>query len=261
MRTPSYFLIKLSPRTVYEIQTNITKRGKQNAISRRYHAKNDKEAIATWRSDLNGIRRVINVRFVIPVWPSLITRFQTELWIDTRATGSDTPQDAADKHTIVSGVRRDASNTKLIVSDSQGGVANTRTASEIHRSKLKSREGADGQNQAVSTTRTPPPSKYLPPPRLTPGQRSRLQLSSPFNIASSAPGESLPPVPGNTRGTTSDVRRDIVSEVHRDLVNTKTMVSDLHHNMFKSQEGTSDQPQLVGIVRALPLTERTLTIA
>ena len=67
MRTPSYFLIKLSPRTVYEIQENIIKRSKRNPISRRYHAKNDKEAIATWRSDLNGIRRVFNVRSVTSV--------------------------------------------------------------------------------------------------------------------------------------------------------------------------------------------------
>jgi hypothetical protein len=55
------------------------------------------------------------------------------------------------------GVRHDVSNTQPIVSDVRSDVANTRTtASDIHRSKLKSREGADGQNQAVSTTRTLP---------------------------------------------------------------------------------------------------------
>ena len=77
---------------------------------------------------------------------------------------------------------------------------------------------------------------------------------------SSAPGEPLPPVPGNTHGTTSNIRRDVVSEVHRDLVNTQIMVSDLHRNMLKSQEGTIGQPQLVSITRTLFLAERTLTV-
>ena len=61
--------------------------------------------------------------------------------MDARVTNSDTHQDAPNMHTIVSDVRSD--------------VANTRTAaSNIHRSKLKSHGGADGQNQAVRTTRT-----------------------------------------------------------------------------------------------------------
>ena len=58
---PDCFLTKLSSRTLGEIQENIIERGKRNPISRRYHAKDDKEAIATWRSDLNRIRRVFNV--------------------------------------------------------------------------------------------------------------------------------------------------------------------------------------------------------
>jgi len=67
MRMPGYFLIELSSRTVDGIQKNIIKRGERNVISRRYHAKDDKEAIAAWNSDLNGIRRVFDVRPVTPV--------------------------------------------------------------------------------------------------------------------------------------------------------------------------------------------------
>ena len=49
------------------IQRHIIKWGKRNAISRRYHARDDKEVIATWRLDLDGILRVFNVRSVTSV--------------------------------------------------------------------------------------------------------------------------------------------------------------------------------------------------
>ena len=67
MPMPGYFLIELSSRTVDGIQKNIIKRGERNVISRRYRAKDDKEAIAAWNSDLNRIRRVFDVRPVTPV--------------------------------------------------------------------------------------------------------------------------------------------------------------------------------------------------
>ena len=56
------FLTELSTRTVAEIQGHIIKRGKRNVISRHYHARDDKDAIATWRLDLNGILHIFNVR-------------------------------------------------------------------------------------------------------------------------------------------------------------------------------------------------------
>ena len=59
--------------------------------------------------------------------------------MDAHATASDTHQDATNKPNI------------------ESGVANTHTIdSDIHRNNLKGREGVDGRNQAVSTTRTPP---------------------------------------------------------------------------------------------------------
>ena len=54
-------------RTVAEIQRKIVKRGGRNAVSRPLHAKGDKEAIATWRSDLNRILLIFDVRFVLSV--------------------------------------------------------------------------------------------------------------------------------------------------------------------------------------------------
>ena len=44
-----------------EIQRHIAKRGRRNAISRRYHAKDDREAISTWKLDLERILGVFNV--------------------------------------------------------------------------------------------------------------------------------------------------------------------------------------------------------
>jgi len=67
MHTPGHFLIQLPYRTVDEIRENFIKWDKRNVISRRYHAKDEKEAIATWRSGLNRILHVFDVRFVTPV--------------------------------------------------------------------------------------------------------------------------------------------------------------------------------------------------
>ena len=95
---------------------------------------------------------------------------QTELGVDTRATGSeainkhaavsDVHHDVTNAGTVVSGVRHD-SNTQPTVSGVQSDVASTRTTpSDIRRSELKGREGTDGQNRAVSTTHTLSPSKH-----------------------------------------------------------------------------------------------------
>ena len=128
------FPTKLSIRTVDEIQRHIIERGERNAISRRYHVKEDKEAIATWKLDLDRTLRVFNVCSVTPARRSLTFHFQTEPGVDAHPTASDTHQDATNKPTIGSGVE----NAHTIISD-------------IRRNKLKDREGADGRNQAVST--------------------------------------------------------------------------------------------------------------
>ena len=178
MRTPEYLLIRPSSRTVDGIQENIVKRSRRNVISRHYHAKDDKEAIATWRLDLNRVWHVFNVRSIISVWLLLTFRFQTELRIDTRATGSDARQDATNEHTVIFNIHHNVANAETTVSGVRRDVSNTQPiVSDVHRTKLKSREGANYQNQVVSTTRTLSPSKYLPLPRLTLGQRSRLQLN------------------------------------------------------------------------------------
>ena len=171
MHTPGYFPTKFSIRTMDEIQRHIIKRGKRNVISRRYRAKDDREAITAWRSDLNEVLHVFNVCFVTSARRLLTPRFQTELGTNEHKTVSDAHQDTANKRTTLSDVHRDSSNTEVIVSDVcrdvpntnltvsgvRSDVENTRTVvSDIRRNKLKSREDVDGKNQAVSTTRTLP---------------------------------------------------------------------------------------------------------
>ena len=51
--------------TLAEIQRRIIKKGKQNAVSRLFHAKSDKDTITGWKSDLNKILLVFNVSSVV----------------------------------------------------------------------------------------------------------------------------------------------------------------------------------------------------
>jgi hypothetical protein len=103
-------------RTVAEIRRKIIKQGKRNAVSRLVHAKNDKDTITTWRSDLNRILLVFNVRSVVFVWSLLTVHSQTELAINMHGTVSDT-------HAIVT---------------------------DIHRAVVKGQDGTDGQHPSVS---------------------------------------------------------------------------------------------------------------
>ena len=103
-----------------EIQIKVTEQGKRNAISRHFHARNDKENIAAWKLDLNRILHVFNVRSIISVRQPLILYSQTELVINTHITVSKT-------HAIVS---------------------------EIHRTVVKGQESNNSSNPLVSDART-----------------------------------------------------------------------------------------------------------
>jgi hypothetical protein len=47
-----------------EIQEKVIKKGKRNTVSRLFHAKIDKEAIAAWKSDLGKVLLIFNVRSI-----------------------------------------------------------------------------------------------------------------------------------------------------------------------------------------------------
>jgi hypothetical protein len=106
-----------------EIQKKIVEKGKRNSASRLLHAKNDKEMIAAWKSDLNKVLLVFNVRSVVAVWLPITDYSQTELALNT--------------HTIVSGMDHNVANTHTMVSD-------------IHHVIVKSQGGVDSKNVLVS---------------------------------------------------------------------------------------------------------------
>ena len=116
-----------------EIQVNVIKQSKRNVISRYIHAKNDKEKIAAWKSDLTRILHVFNVRSIVSVWLFLTLNSQTELIINTHVTVSET-------HAIVSELEHNATNTRVMVS-------------EIHRTVVKGQDG-DDKNLLVSDAHT-----------------------------------------------------------------------------------------------------------
>ena len=141
----------LDRRTVAEIQKKIIEKRGRRLLSRIANAKNDKEAIPIWKLDLNRVLHIFNVCPDIAIRPSLTTRSQTELAI----------------------------NTNLIVSDVHHGVVNTHTmVSDMHRNMLKSQEGTDDQLRLVSEIRTPFRHRTYKrsPPRHKPSQRSRPQI-------------------------------------------------------------------------------------
>jgi hypothetical protein len=123
--------------TLAEIQRKVIENGKRKTVSRLLHAKNDKESIAAWKSDLTRIVHIFNVCFLVFARLSLNARFQTELAINTHATVSGMRHDVVTTRTVVSNVRNDVASTHAIVSD-------------MHYIMTKS-QGADGNNRSVST--------------------------------------------------------------------------------------------------------------
>ena len=66
-------------RIVAEIRRKILTRGKQSVVAPRIYSEKDKEAMITWRSDLDRILRVFNVRSIVSVWLLLTVYSQTKI--------------------------------------------------------------------------------------------------------------------------------------------------------------------------------------
>ena len=117
-------------------------------ISRHVHAKDDKDKIAAWMSDLVRILQVFNVRSIVSVRLSLTGHSQTELAINTHVIVSNT-------HVIVSELGQNATSTHAIVSELGRNATSTHAMiSNIHRTMVRSQEGGDGINLLVSGIRT-----------------------------------------------------------------------------------------------------------
>ena len=163
-----------------EIQRHIVRRGKRGVFSRPFHAKDDSKTIAAWRSDLDRIRRVVEVRsLLLPSSRRLSTFcFQTEL-----ATDANDPavlQGTSDFHVIVSEPHSDVSTAGVleysrdvlragtvvpgidhysahphaILSDKR--TDDHTAASDVHHRTRKIREDDGSRYRAVSTPLTCP---------------------------------------------------------------------------------------------------------
>jgi len=149
-------MILLVHRTTVEIQRKVIRQDKRNAASRLVHAKNDKEMIVTWRSDLARVLLIFNVCGIISVWLSLTLHSQTELAISTHTTVSDIHHNTVDTLAIASNTHHDVLNAHAIISDIQQSVVNTQAiVSNIHQTMVEGQEGANGQKLLVGITCTP----------------------------------------------------------------------------------------------------------
>ena len=108
-----------------EIQRQIIKQSGRNAATRLFHAKNDKETIAAWKSDLNRILQVFNVCSATSVWLFLTANFQTELAMITHVTVSDVHHGVVTTHTMVSDLHHN------MVKNQEGNIDQRRSVSDI----------------------------------------------------------------------------------------------------------------------------------
>ena len=122
-----------------EIQKKVIKQSQRGVGSRLLHAKNDKEKIAAWNTDLNRILQIFNVCLLLYMFNYFsLFHLQTEL--------------AVTNHVVVS---------------------------EIHRNMLKGLEVANNQHQSVSNLCTLFHcwvNNWLPLSGFRPGQRSQLNV-------------------------------------------------------------------------------------
>ena len=110
-----------------EIQKDVIKLSERGFFSRLFYAKDDKDTLAAWRSDLNGVLHVFNVSSITSSSTFLTIHFQTELAVNTNVAVSDVRHDVAKTHTIVT---------------------------DIHRSLVERKEGTDDRNRSVSNHHT-----------------------------------------------------------------------------------------------------------
>jgi hypothetical protein len=131
---------------VAEIERKIIEQGKKNPVSRFFHAKSDKEMIATWKSDLNRILHVFTVCSLSEFFGSRqLLHLQTELAVTTHIVVTDTHLKVTDTQVVVEHTHTTVTETKIVAEDTHTMVA------DIHRTVLAGR-GTDSKHLSVSTT-------------------------------------------------------------------------------------------------------------
>ena len=146
-------LITFNRRTVQQVEVGVAEKGKRNRVSRLFHARNDKEMITSWRSDLTRILGIFNVRYIGSVLLIPLTvNFQAELAIIVHTDISAVHRDVANTHTVVSNICSNVVTTQTVVSTMHHDVVNTHTlVSDIHDKILENKGGIDNEHHSVST--------------------------------------------------------------------------------------------------------------
>ena len=104
-------------RTIVEIQKKVIIQSGRNAASRIFQARNDKDTIAGWKSDLGRILQVFNVRSVNFAWSLLIVSPQTELAMNTHVAVSDIRYDVSKIREEIGGQIRPVSTSHVLAVD------------------------------------------------------------------------------------------------------------------------------------------------
>ena len=106
-----------------QIQKSAVEPDNRNLLSRIFNTKSDKDRVAAWRSDLDRILHIFEVRLTVYSLPALFTvHHQTELALHT--------------HIAVSDICEDVANARELIAD-------------VHRAVVKGQEGAGISNQVV----------------------------------------------------------------------------------------------------------------
>ena len=114
-----------------QIQKSAVEPDKRNFLSRIFNVKSDDGRVAAWRSDLDRILRIFEVRSTACFLPTLLTvSLQTELALHTNVAVSGVHKDVVD-------IREDVANARELISD-------------VHRAVLKDQEAGSISNQMVS---------------------------------------------------------------------------------------------------------------
>ena len=80
----------------------------------RYHAKDDKEAIAAWKSELNRILHVFDVCYFASTSRLLTVRFKAELGMSARTTASGTRKVPVNEPTVAPDICRGRSKSRVV---------------------------------------------------------------------------------------------------------------------------------------------------
>ena len=101
------------------IQKYVVRRGKRTIVPQLFRAKDDKKSVTAWRSDLDEIRRVFEVRSFTPFgqWPISSFHFQAEPSTSTSIGIPDVGDGPSNIHVTVSEVRNEPVDPRTTASN------------------------------------------------------------------------------------------------------------------------------------------------